>query len=144
MSIANMTTEWGALAGVFPFDEVLRDYLYQRADFLKGRSSQSPAAYARGDVEQWWAERDRWQADADATRSSSGFHRAASPRNSGAEEPAMSGLPPERIVCSRPYALYPEVPLPRLPSHSTVAWKVCSIIVTGFRAMPRTRPRLLP
>src|SRR5690606_20023486 len=26
MSIANMTTEWGALAGVFPFDEVLRDY----------------------------------------------------------------------------------------------------------------------
>src|SRR3954468_14327770 len=25
MSIANMSTEWGALAGVFPFDEVLRD-----------------------------------------------------------------------------------------------------------------------
>jgi homoaconitate hydratase len=34
MSIANMTTEWGALAGVFPFDDVLREYLYGRADFL--------------------------------------------------------------------------------------------------------------
>ena len=38
MSIANLTTEWGALAGVFPFDEILRDYLYSRADyFAKGR-----------------------------------------------------------------------------------------------------------
>src|SRR5881392_1390495 len=38
MSIANMSTEWGALAGVFPFDEVLREYLYSRADyFAKGR-----------------------------------------------------------------------------------------------------------
>ena len=34
MSIANMTTEWGALAGVFPFDETLRGYLHDRADFL--------------------------------------------------------------------------------------------------------------
>src|SRR5947207_5099648 len=34
MTIANMTTEWGALAGVFPFDETLRDYLYTRADYF--------------------------------------------------------------------------------------------------------------
>lgn len=34
MSIANMTTEWGALAGVFPFDETLRDFLFGRADYL--------------------------------------------------------------------------------------------------------------
>src|SRR6266481_5893237 len=27
MTIANMTTEWGALAGVFPFDEVTVNYL---------------------------------------------------------------------------------------------------------------------
>src|SRR5438552_441570 len=27
MTIANMTTEWGALAGVFPFDEVTVKYL---------------------------------------------------------------------------------------------------------------------
>src|SRR5256885_1594110 len=38
MSIANMTTEWGALVGLFPFDEVLRDYLHSRADyFARGR-----------------------------------------------------------------------------------------------------------
>ena len=38
MSIANMTTEWGALVGLFPLDEVLRDYLHSRADyFAKGR-----------------------------------------------------------------------------------------------------------
>src|SRR6185369_2012491 len=36
MSITNMTTEWGALAGAFPFDEVLRDYLDERADYFAG------------------------------------------------------------------------------------------------------------
>ncbi len=30
MTIANMTTEWGALAGVFPFDEVTVKYLRSR------------------------------------------------------------------------------------------------------------------
>src|SRR5438128_7298191 len=30
MTIANMTTEWGALAGVFPFDEVTLNYLRSR------------------------------------------------------------------------------------------------------------------
>ena len=30
MTIANMTTEWGALAGVFPFDEVTVTYLRSR------------------------------------------------------------------------------------------------------------------
>jgi homoaconitate hydratase len=61
MSIANMTTEWGALAGVFPFDEVLRDYLYSRADyFAKGRRpgtrhEGSLGSYTRADVDRWWA-----------------------------------------------------------------------------------------
>jgi homoaconitate hydratase len=32
MTIANMTTEWGALAGVFPFDEVTVKYLRSRVD----------------------------------------------------------------------------------------------------------------
>src|SRR5439155_23863693 len=30
MTIANMTTEWGALAGVFPFEEVTVNYLRSR------------------------------------------------------------------------------------------------------------------
>jgi homoaconitate hydratase len=61
MSIANMTTEWGALAGLFPFDEVCRDYLYNRADyFAKGRRPGvrrpgSLGIYTRENVAEWWA-----------------------------------------------------------------------------------------
>jgi homoaconitate hydratase len=63
MSIANMTTEWGALAGVFPFDEVTHDYLYGRADyFAKGRRpgtrrAGSLGSYTRAGVDKWWRER---------------------------------------------------------------------------------------
>jgi homoaconitate hydratase len=63
MSIANMTTEWGALAGVFPCDEVLRDYLHKRADHFH-ESGRTPR-YTRADVERWFAERD--VADQDAS-----------------------------------------------------------------------------
>jgi homoaconitate hydratase len=60
MSIANMTTEWGALAGVFPFDEVLCEYLLGRAAYFAGgrrpgtRRPGSLGAYTRDDVERWW------------------------------------------------------------------------------------------
>jgi homoaconitate hydratase len=37
MTIANMTTEWGALVGWFPFDEVTALYLRQRASLLVSR-----------------------------------------------------------------------------------------------------------
>ncbi len=37
LTIANMTTEWGALAGVFPIDDVTIDWLKQRADFIEKR-----------------------------------------------------------------------------------------------------------
>jgi homoaconitate hydratase len=63
MSISNMTTEWGALVGIFPFDEVLRDYLLARADYLQKKNT---PRYTRADVEQWWAMRSSWQADAGA------------------------------------------------------------------------------
>ena len=42
LTIANMTTEWGALAGVFPWDRVTRDYLRQRAIVL-GQRTAAPA-----------------------------------------------------------------------------------------------------
>ncbi len=73
MSIANMTTEWGALAGVFPFDEVTRDYLYGRADyFAKGRrpGTRRPGSlgsYTRADVDRWWAERAAFASDTAAS-----------------------------------------------------------------------------
>ncbi len=72
MSIANMSTEWGALAGVFPFDEKLRDYLHARADyFAKGKppGTRRPGslgvvhAFRRGP---WWSQRATFAADADA------------------------------------------------------------------------------
>ena len=37
LTIANMTTEWGALAGVFPIDEVTILWLRDRADFIGKR-----------------------------------------------------------------------------------------------------------
>jgi homoaconitate hydratase len=54
MSIANMTTEWGALAGVFPFDDVLRDYLLGRADYLAKK--QTPRV-TREQVDHWFEHR---------------------------------------------------------------------------------------
>lgn len=72
MSIANMTTEWGALAGVFPFDEVCRDYLYSRAEaFARGRRpgtrrAGSLGSYTRADVDGWWAKRGESAADGGA------------------------------------------------------------------------------
>jgi len=65
LTIANMTTEWGTLVGMFPFDEVLREYLLARAAYLAGRKGEA-ARYTREDVERWWAERDRSAPDADA------------------------------------------------------------------------------
>ncbi|RMF59154.1 MAG: homoaconitase, partial [Calditrichaeota bacterium] len=37
LTIANMTTEWGALAGVFPVDRVTLDWLRSRASFIRRR-----------------------------------------------------------------------------------------------------------
>ncbi len=51
LSIANMTTEWGALAGVFPLDTVLRDYLFGRAEYL---ARSGTPRYTREDVDRWW------------------------------------------------------------------------------------------
>ncbi len=73
MSIANMTTEWGALVGLFPFDEVTRDYLHSRADsFAAGsrpgvRREGSKGLYTRADVDAWWAARAELRPDADAS-----------------------------------------------------------------------------
>jgi homoaconitate hydratase len=73
MSIANMTTEWGALVGLFPFDEVLRHYLLSRTEyFARGarpgvRRDDSRGGYSPGEVENWWAGRGDLTPDAGAT-----------------------------------------------------------------------------
>ena len=72
MSIANMTTEWGALVGLFPFDERLRGYLLGLAAYFdKGRrpGTRRPGSlgsFTRADVERWWSERAALTADSDA------------------------------------------------------------------------------
>ncbi len=42
LTISNMTTEWGALAGVFPYDDVTRDYLLARAEYFEQRGDKAP------------------------------------------------------------------------------------------------------
>ncbi|MBT4767350.1 MAG: homoaconitase [Phycisphaerae bacterium] len=62
MSIANMTTEWGALAGVFPCDEVLLTWLEDRAKWMAARGF---PRYSAEDVSDWAG--NPLAADADAT-----------------------------------------------------------------------------
>src|SRR5437016_13404732 len=72
MTIANMTTEWGALAGVFPFDEVTVDYLRSRVGEFTNpkrpgtRGPKSRSGYANIDIDEWWKNRSDFTADADA------------------------------------------------------------------------------
>jgi homoaconitate hydratase len=72
MTIANMTTEWGALAGVFPFDETTVNYLRSRvAEFTNPkrpgtRGAKSPSGYTNADIEGWWKNRSELSADSDA------------------------------------------------------------------------------
>lgn len=73
MSIANMSTEWGALAGVFPFDERLREYLLKLADSFAApgrpgiRRPGSRSGYTRAEVEAWWNDRSTLSADSGAS-----------------------------------------------------------------------------
>jgi len=72
MTIANMTTEWGALAGVFPFDEMTVNYLRSRVPEFSNsnrpgkRGPKSRSGYTDTDVDAWWKNRRELSADADA------------------------------------------------------------------------------
>jgi homoaconitate hydratase len=72
LTIANMTTEWGALAGVFPFDEVTVNYLRSRIPEFSNpnrpgkRGSKSRSGYTKIDIDTWWKNRSELSADADA------------------------------------------------------------------------------
>jgi len=72
LTIANMTTEWGALAGVFPFDQVTVNYLQSRVlEFSNPnrpgtRGPKSRSGYTKIDIDTWWKNRSELTADADA------------------------------------------------------------------------------
>lgn len=42
MTISNMTTEWGALVGLIPYDATTRDYLLMRAEIMRRRGDTAP------------------------------------------------------------------------------------------------------
>ena len=72
MTIANMTTEWGALAGVFPFDETTVNYLRSRVTEFTNpkrpgtRGAKSRSGYTNADIEKWCKNRSELSADPDA------------------------------------------------------------------------------
>src|SRR6202023_4213452 len=72
MTIANMTTEWGALAGVFPFDEVTVNYLRSRVPEFTNpnrpgrRGPKSRSGYTNNDIDHWRKDRRNLSADPDA------------------------------------------------------------------------------
>jgi homoaconitate hydratase len=47
LTIANMTTEWGALAGVFPVDQVTIDYYLSRSQFKRASASKQRLSLER-------------------------------------------------------------------------------------------------
>ena len=49
LTIANMTTEWGALAGVFPIDQVTIQWYRKRADFIINRGLENVESDIDGD-----------------------------------------------------------------------------------------------
>ena len=73
MTIANMTTEWGALAGVFPFDETTVKYLRSRVEAFSNparpgtRSAKSRSGYGNAEIDAWWNDRANLSADVDAS-----------------------------------------------------------------------------
>jgi homoaconitate hydratase len=73
MTIANMTTEWGALAGVFPFDEKTVSYLRSRVPEFTSpkrpgrRGPRSRSGYTNAEIDQWWNDRANLSADRDAS-----------------------------------------------------------------------------
>jgi len=72
MTIANMTTEWGALAGVFPFDEVTVKYLRSRVPEFTDpnrpgkRGPKTRSGYSTSDIDNLWNNRGEITADPDA------------------------------------------------------------------------------
>ncbi len=48
LSIANMTTEWGALVGLFPIDEITINWLKRRAEFISRRGLEGVPSDADG------------------------------------------------------------------------------------------------
>jgi homoaconitate hydratase len=56
LTIANMTTEWGALTGLFPMDSVLKDWMLQKAAEHEARLGGNHSRLTQERIEQLFAE----------------------------------------------------------------------------------------
>ncbi|CCX13019.1 Similar to Homoaconitase, mitochondrial; acc. no. Q6BM98 [Pyronema omphalodes CBS 100304] len=65
LAIANMTTEWGALSGLFPADGVLKQWMEQKASEHSDRLSESHPRLNKERIEELF--KNNVEADADAT-----------------------------------------------------------------------------
>ena len=108
LTIANMTTEWGALTGVFPFDETLRDYLLGRARHFAARGDHAPR-YTVETVERWYAERLSPDPDAYYSKELVLDLAAVSPHVAGPNGvktiTSLSEMEPRRVAINKAYLL---------------------------------------
>lgn len=108
MAIANMTTEWGALAGVFPFDGRTKAYLEERADVL---ADQGVVRLTRGSIESLWEERHTINADDGAMYGDvleldlSTIQPSVTGPNSVSNARAVGEIAKERIEINKAYLL---------------------------------------
>lgn len=113
LTIANMTTEWGALAGVFPVDETTIDWLRNRAEFIKNRGLAGAPSDADGNgahprinekrIDELEAQMPELCADSDA------FYARELTLDLGSIEPHISG--PDTVKDMRPISVLRQTPV---------------------------------
>lgn len=107
LTIANMTTEWGALAGVFPVDEITLHWLHNRAEFINNRGLAGVPSDADGNgthprinakrIDELEAQMNNLCADPDA------FYARELTLDLGTIEPHISG--PDNVKDMRPISV---------------------------------------
>ncbi len=107
LTIANMTTEWGALAGWFPVDEVTLAYMDSRRDWLSSRGITDRVTAA--DIEAWRASPPRSDADAAYAGEITLDLSQVTPHLSGPDSvqvmASLAELAPQRIRVDKAYLL---------------------------------------
>ena len=104
LSIANMTTEWGALAGVFPIDDVTINWLTVRTEFVATRGLEGVASDIDGNgihprmnknrIEKLLKNKNLYKADSDA------FYSKKIVLDLATIEPHISGPNTVKVMCT--------------------------------------------
>ncbi|MEW6249509.1 MAG: aconitase family protein [Planctomycetota bacterium] len=107
MTIANMSTEWGALAAVFPCDDVTRRYLLTRAGVRAAREGEAPAEPSAGPGERGKLEREDG-ASPSHLPTFPPSHNPSPPRERG--DSGSAGASPSRLARERVEQVCRETP----------------------------------